>query len=326
MAPPGPCADVGGRPLLKVYLDELERELSCSMSSSEVQACLTEARAHLEDSVQARLEMGESREEAEVAAVAAFGRIVDMREEVRRRRGAIDRPFVTVTIGFVLFYLYLRSSASTFLSLPTLAIVLFLHGMFAVTSVRAHRPQWKAFVALACVLWVGMAASRTGSEVFVGHSYPGQTVQRSRVADEVRQTEKSLDEVWDRASLLGGEHANFLAGVSGLSPREGRTVPMGIRDLAPSPSRTEGERRWNVALRYLKMVTLSDAARFGTRWTALQEAAQRPWSKDFVLQLLPEEEKVALMQGLGGYAAAHVLLWTLGAAIRRRKTRRATLA
>jgi hypothetical protein len=55
------------------FLDQLDGQLKKALPKTEAEAIVEEARNHLEDSIQARLELGATAEEAETQALLAFG-------------------------------------------------------------------------------------------------------------------------------------------------------------------------------------------------------------------------------------------------------------
>ena len=80
------------------YLFRLEAELRKTLSSDEVESMVAEAKGHLDDSIQARLELGLSLEDAEREALAAFG---DARSFSRAICGPLYAASVTVRLRWM---------------------------------------------------------------------------------------------------------------------------------------------------------------------------------------------------------------------------------
>lgn len=129
------------------FLDGFGQELRKSLSDSEVEALVSEARNHLEDSIQARLELGASLAEAEAQALAAFGEAHQVREEVRRREpsaSVASRLYVMGT-GYLVAALFILISYRLYDRFPNAGLWFFQLLVivalgFAGCSFRARRP------------------------------------------------------------------------------------------------------------------------------------------------------------------------------------------
>ena len=131
--------------MLNRYLEELAASAGRELSSVETQALVAETHAHLEDSIQARLELGLTPEEAEREAIAAFGarrEIIAGLEGVRQVRFVRKRLWSVAGVTFVLLASTVLFSVTDWVwlaVLPFLAVgigVLFI----SVLGFAARRP------------------------------------------------------------------------------------------------------------------------------------------------------------------------------------------
>lgn len=143
--------------MLERFLDDLGSEASrLKLPWSEVNAVVEEARTHLEDSIQARLELDATPEAAEREAIKAFGsarRIAHEASAVRASRLQGRRLvlftlasflFFVASIGFDIVGLFAWSLAA----LPLLLIVCPL------TASLVVRRSWPSFALAVAVFWL----------------------------------------------------------------------------------------------------------------------------------------------------------------------------
>ena len=149
--------------MLERYLEELAASAGRELSAFETRALVAETRAHLEDSIQARLELGLTLEQAEREAVAAFG-------SPRRIVRAVVVPDLARSVRLrlrwlVLFYVALAAYSVTVLmnrdiGLASFAMISVPLVGIAYGSFRSRRP------APVAILIVGLAATFTLNSMF----------------------------------------------------------------------------------------------------------------------------------------------------------------
>lgn len=145
--------------MLEAYLDRLAKEAVKGRSMREAEALLSEVREHLNDSIQARLELGSSLEEAERDAVAAFGAPQRVARSVSEAPpNGVKARMVCLTTYWCLFVPTLVWSAFSTRSMPE-TLVGVICGAFVATAVG-----------------FGLASFRSGRPA------PGSVLRRSTLA------------------------------------------------------------------------------------------------------------------------------------------------
>lgn len=308
------------------YLEELNVELRKSLPTIEASDLVQEAKAHLEDSIQARLELGATREEAERAALAAFGEAHRVGEEVRKREPKFDRGFTVTFLAMAAFAFWaVNQGQMGKIWFAWLALYAALHIAFVVKSLRVQRPQLLIFAVVLLPLWLGNAIVRSTQEttVFFSDSVGGSRIVRAEAAQRVRHFEESAAKYVSRSDELLAAYTRYVKGESDLALKRGSLYDSkGNLLLRSQQNRTLGEADWNHRLGLtLRMNSLS-GQRHWENARRIQAASERPWWAELPYQLGPAFDRTGVLQILGMYGGGHILLWAVGVRSRRPKTRR----
>jgi hypothetical protein len=213
------------------YLEERTRRLPADLR----EGLLEEMRAHLDASIQARMELGSSWEEASAQAAAEFGppRLIARKLNVVHLPLAIDRPFAVSVFSFVaVFALQLALNWNMILpddvaALPLTLMLLIFLPLILVTAYRARRWQWKTLLVLYPVASILFALA--GASAYAPDTLPPAMGTNYRQAaqwaqDHLRKAER-LDA---QAKGLEQLRERFNAGEN-VAP-----------SLGPNPNGTEG--------------------------------------------------------------------------------------
>lgn len=125
------------------FLDRFSDEAGKSLPPIDVEILRDEMRAHLEESIQARLELGASPEEAERQALAEFGSPKQIGTQTRRQDGKIDREFLAASLLVIFFWVTALTvgppsdALNDFLSL----VLIVVHVLFIRAAAKARRFQ-----------------------------------------------------------------------------------------------------------------------------------------------------------------------------------------
>ncbi len=202
------------------YLADLELRARKSLTREAADSLLSEAREHLDLSIQARLELGDAPRDAELQAIAAFGpsgRIV--RRESALRRGRRQRPALVAMVlsGSAWLPLALSQNAAWF-ALSALGFV--AAALVFATSCEARRPR-RTFAASVAAFWL---LSTLLLAVFCGPYYnaPMGRGSLARIADfyqgyaeaRIRRQAKYAHAGWPSAELKARterDRANYAA-------------------------------------------------------------------------------------------------------------------
>lgn len=125
------------------FLDRFAAEAGKSLPPIDVEILREEMRAHLEESIQARLELGASEEEAERQALAEFGSAKQIGTESRRQESTVDRGFLAISLAVLVFWIDAISIGppSDALNDVLLLLLLALHVLFLRAAARTRRFQ-----------------------------------------------------------------------------------------------------------------------------------------------------------------------------------------
>lgn len=194
--------------MLERFLRRLEDEVDKTLSPSEVEALIAETREHLNDSIQARLELGYAMDEAEREAVAAFGGARSVAQAVSResaRPGERARVRLLAS-AYGLFIVGLVAGPPFQRWSETLYHAIFVLGWlavaaFAIASFRARRPAPVRIVATglvaAAALWVAIGTTWLNFYPYGGFGMVPRW-ETGRYLDQVRRTQsehlKGLDD------------------------------------------------------------------------------------------------------------------------------------
>jgi len=312
--------------VLDAYLQELERSARRELSESEAGALVAEAREHLAESIQSRLELGMSPEEAEREAVAVFGTAHAIGQETRRRESRIDRPFLFSCLAVVAFWGFVGSLRA---ALPEWATPLFaiaavgIHAAFIVTSVYARRLQAVTLALVLGPLWLGWATFQAATHVVGPTPYSDDDYRTHRewVPDEIRNDRAWAAQIRRQRRRLARDHARFLRDGGDLSPsRQASFTPAGELRLFRRSDHAKAATLWNAALENARITDEQAARTIEANAAALEAAARAPWWPQ-----IPKEMVYALGESVGPFAVVydviHVTAWLTGAFLRRRRSR-----
>jgi hypothetical protein len=283
----------------------------------------------LEDSIQARLELGATREEAEQEALTAFGEVNRVGEEVRRREPRMDKGFTVTVLGmaaFVVWAVNQRQMSNVWFF--WLGLYATLHVAFIVTSLRVRRPQLLIFALVLLPLWLGNAAFRSTREitVFFPDAVGGSTIIRSEAAERARQYKNSASVFDSRSTKLLAAYTSYIKGESDLALKRGSIFDNREHlRLRPQPNRAVGEADWN---RWLGLILRFNGVTGRQQWERarlVESAVSRPWWAELPYQLGPALDRTGVLQILGMNGGGHILLWAIGTRARRRKARKGPL-
>jgi len=133
------------------------------VSEEMCEAFLTEITAHIDATIQARIETGETLWEAEANAITGFGdpkRVVAKLAEVHRPKPPlIYRPFLLSAFVLFIVYIFAFLGASGFWGYTILFFLLLALAWFMVESYRGKRLQVLALAALAAPAWIAIAVA-----------------------------------------------------------------------------------------------------------------------------------------------------------------------
>ena len=220
--------------MLEAYLRDLEAESGRRLSENEVVALVAEVREHLEESIQARLELGMSPEDAERESIAAFGAAPRVAEDVVQVSAA---PRATAKVrllaaAYALFIVALVAGPPVQRWSETAYHGIFVLGwltvaLFALASFRSRRPNPVRVVSTGLVaavaLWGALGATWLNLYPSGGHGVmPLVEVDRSLVESR-RVLAAGLE---DQAAFEAGWRIlRGPAGIEGLRTAEGHRAP-----------------------------------------------------------------------------------------------------
>ena len=305
--------------MLERYLEEFAASAGRELSTGETQALVAETRAHLEDSIQARLELGVTPEEAEREALAAFGEARRIGQEVRRREPLIDRRFLLVALTSVVYWAWFGYGRSFpgWAFVPLVGTAFALHGAYLLASLKARRPQLLTLLLIFVPLWIAISAPNTVGDLVV--PFPGGervvepffigTPQRHRAfATSIRTRHQNLWTAYDRfvQGEIQGSPGRFSARF------DARNAPL----LAPH---RDGAARWRVALER-SASDLSVARNNELLAATIERGGSSHW------RALPYEMAKTFRQTgwplASTYFGMHLFGWSFGVLLRRRKASR----
>lgn len=287
-------------------LEALAREAGKTLAPPEVRALVEEARAHLEEDIQARLEMGLDRRAAEREAIQTFGQVRAVAEDLKRREPRAGLAFLMGAGGMALLFGTLLN-VSMGMVLGALSLVVF-SGLFAAIlwgSFHARRPQWVSVVAL-FVLTMGVSSLVAS---FTKSTAQGIAYRRSelphRLAD-VRGWAKSYRRDLAR---YDDDEAHF-----------DRGEPTSMPGIVPRPNDPNFD-RWARAAMADRRVRLFRAMEANRREEAsLLVAIDRPWWRQ--LPYAPATVSGEIWPSFATLLTVHLFAWSFGAAWRADRRRR----
>lgn len=200
------------RKTLADALRQLERSAGRLLDHDAARQLRDEVATHFEAAVQARIEMGDSREEAERRTVDEFG---DIRRVVQRvseaqapPRRAIDPLFTAALIAGGIFYCgaYLTPFGTG--ALITLGGILASCAVGAWASWRVRRLQWRSFLIALVPAWLCLTASLS---IVYRTPAPGESMMRpTEVAEGIAFRKKSIVVQSNYLANLEAAHGKFL--------------------------------------------------------------------------------------------------------------------
>ncbi|RYG24791.1 hypothetical protein EON82_09430 [bacterium] len=166
------------------FLRLLADEAGKCLPPIEVELLKEEMRAHLEESIQARLELGASLGEAERQALAEFGTAASIGEEARRRDAKIDRGFLGVSMAVAAFWVGAFFSAPLSDSMKDLMMLCFigLHVFFVAFAAKTRRFQKEVLTGVLGGAWAFWAIKGA-----LGYSMVPEEAYDNRALDFVRE-------------------------------------------------------------------------------------------------------------------------------------------
>jgi hypothetical protein len=156
------------------FLDRFVVEAGKTLPPVEVEMLVEEMRMHLEDSIQARLELGATPIEAERQALAVFGAAGSIGEEARRREPMVDRNFLGASVAVVAFWVGAYFSAPLSDAMKDLMMLCFigLHVFFVAFAAKTRRFQTKALAGVLGSAWTLWALKGAlGDSMLPGEAY-----------------------------------------------------------------------------------------------------------------------------------------------------------
>ncbi|MGV3616361.1 MAG: permease prefix domain 1-containing protein [Fimbriimonas sp.] len=227
-----------------------------------------EIAAHLDAAIQARMELGESREEAEAGAVAAFGdvgKVVEsIEEDLRPRKVSLSRPFLASLALFVIVTGFAVASRGP-LGEVLAATMLGLMGIGAVVTWKTRCFQGRAFLFMALpACLVGTVAMAT---LYINPTLGTSRIERTTYDERLAFQRKSvrvnaaylanLEAAYIRFQREGGLRTprDFDRDTGAVIYRKARDLAFarrswqGVKEMLPEAREIqERERRWLVAM------------------------------------------------------------------------------
>ena len=308
----------------ETFLRQLADEAGKSLPAADVQALVAEARDHLDDSIQARLELGLTAEEAEWEAIAAFGTARRVGREVARQEPWVDRRFLAAVVGLVLVVLgtiHSPAHVSDGVACAFGALIILAHVALVVASVYPRRFQVATLAFVYFSLGLGYSIQQAETQVYVPTPGGVYRISRAFLPHRVADSRASIDDLLRHAQTLREGYAEFRRNdsIRSPSPSGGTAADKPLR-LYPRAARAEAEANWRSAIgkgdEYVR--TAIPMIEDGIR--RLKAAAHAPW-----WLAIPFEIGHTVTE-FGGFALAYTSLyaiaWLSGGLIRRRNRRR----
>ena len=299
-------------------LQTLAQEAGKTLSVHEVEGLVAEAREHLEESIQARVELGATAEEAEREAILAFGAAERVGREAAPRGPLVDRRFALWALCAVAYWLiFAPRSWPDWVAFPLLLLGLALHVGFWLALARARRPQWVAFAAIFGTLWLAFSVpSALDRAEFIRDNIAGGLARNRAWHALLDRKERSF----------GEKYARFAVGLDDRSPSRVATFePDGTLKLFERPDRATAAVQWSQGLRSATMGLHYERAELAQSDARQAWLARTPW-----YGLLPEEMGRLFVRSGGCvgafYLGTHFFAWVFGWALRRRRPRQGAAA
>jgi hypothetical protein len=294
-------------------LEDIRKEAEASLDPAMTRAVLDEIAAHLDASIQARMELGDSVDQAERDAVAEFGsaRVLVRGLMPLRCSSWFDLRFFT-RVGLAALLVFLGGYFGWHLTSPDTAtwivapcILLFLT-VTVRESTRARRPQTVPILAIfACVSFLGAAGEAR-------YSIPDGAMDRALATNAVANLHQMVAINRQRITEYDAKRQEFLRG-SSIAP---------IAVLKPrvddyhfeSVTRTEGARLWDHWDTHWRAKIDDRLAQSSRDARHLQELLARPWILDTFSWLPVAAVETFYAVVLVGFV--NLLVCSLAAAIR----------
>ena len=310
--------------MLEAFLQRLADEAGKGLSASESEALVTESRAHLEDSIQARLELGQSFEEAQREAIAAFGSTKALADAVRLCEPKIDRPLAFASLGILAsFTLLCRDGANEFLVLVATLSLVVAHVVFLTSAFQARRFPIRTAVLLSGALW--LSASLIDSTVrgtdlqSLRFDFYGSDYRRAEIPSRIRSLEARIQAERRQAEALVMNYARYARAETGFAPGASQSG-QGWTNLRSAPSAAVADERWRTAMTSgMQGIYAEIAAEEATAYE-LSEAEIRPWWME--LPYAMARNIVATVLALAGYSVLYSAVWMVGRMLRETRLRR----
>ncbi len=170
------------------FIEQLRRECSLRFEPEVTDALVAEVDAHITESIQARLELGEAQHEAEINAVRSFHRprkFVQSMGQVHHDETTHDRPLLTIGLIMLCWLAFYMEIAPKHLTWMVGPLVLILFGI--TISLRSHKIgsiRWGTVkrLALAAVIVVGIIAPLRTVNLW---AYGGMGYMPTRMASQM---------------------------------------------------------------------------------------------------------------------------------------------
>ncbi len=293
---------------LERFLERLGEEAEKSLSVSETATLVADARAHLEDDIQARLELGATLEGAEREAIRAFGSAEVLGTEIKRREPKAELAFSFGAVGMAVFFgTLLNVSLDAVFGSLSFLVFSGLSAAILWGSFLARRPQILTLVAL-FVATLGVSS--------IVASFTIRTTDETRVPYRKSQIPGQLAQM--RGWTFG--HERDLAHFTDDYDRFLRGGPTSIPNIAARPDDPKFN-RWAKAALLDRIERVSEALTRDRRTESeLEEAAARPWWRQS--PYAPASVFQEIWPSFLGLGAVHLIVWGFGVAWRADRKRR----
>lgn len=241
-------------------------------------ALRNEIAAHLDESIRARIEYGDTPEEAIRGAIAAFG-VAEAAVPPKPKDKRFDRLFLGGLAGFCSLY------AGAFLGPSDPAATIILVGMLLcliagiVGTWMSRRIHWRGFAMVAIPLWVAIAAAL--SVVYIT-PVPGQyRLNRSTLPESIAQMEKSMFVQAATIRNIEGAYAVFKR-EGGLQIARDFDPDTGAIKFRRARDEAHAERAWD--LLYSELPEMRKGMAETEAWIE-SARSPRPWYAEIPYQL-----------------------------------------
>lgn len=309
------------------FLCRLEADLAKNLPALEAATFAAEARNHLEDSIQARLELGATPEEAEREALIAFGKTADVVQESRPREPWIDRRFLGAALAVVAYWAFFGGGRSfpDWVAAPMLALFAVVHGGYLFAGSRTRRFQGATLALVLLPLWVGLSVIKAQGQVAIDGPSGPQLWSRGTLRQDAADHRRFANTLRTKYQTLLHENARYRSGEIATCPSRTPGFDEAGRLLLYAHGPALANERWKDALRHGADAANRVAPNNDRLAERLEAAVDAPsWSA------VPLAA-VAVFKASGwpvasAYVGMYAWAWTLGFALRRRSGRGGALA